>query len=147
MQRRVVEGRSGACTLEGVEQSDGDTRSLRSAANMRINSAGRCSQACQTGGFDAAIRRQAGTPDVPKAGLAESELPIRLDAFVALAHDNFLPKFQRVFGLEVVRLLHRFSEDVEIVNLPKHVLQAFEIVDPRSIVFGQQALDRIAEPL
>ncbi len=59
---------------------------------MWINSAGGSAQAGESGRFDAAIRRQPGTPYVPNAGLAESELAIGFDAFVALALNNILPK-------------------------------------------------------
>src|SRR6266404_1679592 len=56
---------------------------------MRINGAGRGAQASQSGGFDTAIRGEAGTPEVPEAGLAKSKLTIRLDAFAALALEAF----------------------------------------------------------
>src|SRR5882724_2889589 len=110
---------------------------------MRINGAGRAAQAGQRGGFDAAIRRQSGTPDVPEAGLAESELAIRLDAFAALALDEFVPEFQRVFGFVEVGLLYDFRENVQIVNLAKQVLEALKIIAPNGVVLGEQAFNRV----
>src|SRR6266851_4179596 len=144
---RVAECGSGVRVLEGVEKSDGDAGNLRSAAHMGINGAGRGAQASQSGGFDAAIRGEAGTPDVPEAGLAESEPAIGLDAFIALLLDDFLPKFERVFGFEKVRLPDDICEDVEIVNFAEQVLEALEIVAPVGIVLGEQAFDRVAEAL
>src|SRR5258708_25535552 len=44
---RVAERGSGVCALEGVEKGDGDTGSLRSAARMRIDGAGRGAQTGQ----------------------------------------------------------------------------------------------------
>src|SRR6266481_9425147 len=114
---------------------------------MRINGAGRGAQAGQRGGFDAAIRGEARTPDVPEAGLAESELAIRLDAFAALALDEFVPQFQRVFRFVEVRLLYNFRENIQVVNLAEHVLEALEIVTPSRVVLGEQAFDGVAEAL
>src|SRR5229473_138635 len=114
---------------------------------MRINGAGRGAQAGQRGGFDAAIRREAGTPDVPNAGLAESELTIRLDAFAAFALSEFVPEFEGVFGFVEVRLLYNFGENVQIMNLAKQVLEALEIIAPNGVVFGEQAFSRVAEAL
>ena len=114
---------------------------------MGINGASRGAQAGQSGGFDAAIRREPGTPDVPKAGFAESELAIGFDAFVPLAPDDFLPEFEGVFGFEEVGLPDDFGKDVEIVNLAEHVLEALEIVAPGGIVLGQKVLDGVAEAL
>ena len=114
---------------------------------MRINGAGRGAQAGQSGGFDAAIRGEARTPDVPEAGLAESELAIRLDAFAALALDEFVPQFQRVFRFVEVRLLYNFRENIQVVNLAEHVLEALEIVTPSRVVLGEQAFDGVAEAL
>src|SRR6266849_1123925 len=142
---RVAERGSGVRALEGLEKSDSDAGDLRSAAHMRINGAGRGAQTGQSGGFDAAIRGEAGTPDVPEAGLAESELAIGFDAFSALLLDDFLPKFERVFGFEKVRLPDDICEDVEIVNFAEQVLEALEIVAPVGIVLGEQAFDRVAE--
>src|SRR5256884_3183085 len=106
-----------------------------------------CAQAGQSGGFDAAIRGEPGTPDVPKARFAESELAIGFDAFVPLAPDDFLPEFEGVFGFEEVGLPDDFGKDVEIVNLAEHVLEALEIVAPGGIVLGQKVLDGVAEAL
>src|ERR1700745_1035986 len=114
---------------------------------MRINGAGRCAQASQSGSFAAALCGEAGTPDVPEAGLAESELTIRLDAFAALALDEFVPEFERVFGFMEVRLLYDFRENVQIVNLAKQILDALEIIAPNSVLLGEQVFDRVAETL
>ena len=114
---------------------------------MGINGAGRGAQAGQSGGFDAAIRGEPGTPDVPKARFAESELAIGFDAFVPLAPDDFLPEFEGVFGFEEVGLPDDFGKDVEIVNLAEHVLEALEIVAPGGVVLGQEVLDGVAEAL
>src|SRR5258708_2605121 len=144
---RVAERGSGVCALEGVEKGDGDTGSLRSAARMRIDGAGRGAQTGQRGGFDAAIRGKTGAPDIPEAGLAESELAIGFDAFMALVLDHFLPEIERVFGFVEVRFLDNFCEDVEIVNFAQHVLEALEIAAPVGVVLGEQALDRVTEAL
>src|SRR6266849_3049197 len=144
---RVAEPGSGVRPPEGVENGDGDTGSLRSAARMRIDGAGRGAQTGQRGGFDAAIRGKTGTPDIPEAGLAESELAIGFDAFMALALDHFPPEIERVFGFVEVRFLDNFCEDVEIVNFAQHVLEALEIAAPVGIVLGEQALDRVTESL
>ncbi len=72
VKRGVAERGSGARALEGIEKCDGDAGNLRGPAHMGINGAGRGAQAGQSGGFDAAIRGEPGTPDIPKAGLAES---------------------------------------------------------------------------
>src|SRR5260370_7398321 len=114
---------------------------------MRMNGAGRGAQAGQSGGFDAAIRGEARTPDVREAGLAESELAIRLDAFAALALDEFVPQFQRVFRFVEVRLLYNFRENIQVVNLAEHVLEALEIVTPSRVVLGEQAFYGVAEAL
>src|SRR5216684_2375910 len=114
---------------------------------MRINGAGRGAQAGQCGGFDAAIRGEARTPDVPEAGLAESELTICPEAFAALALDEFLPEFERVFGFVEVRLLYKFRENIQVVNLAEHVLETLEIVTPSRVVLGEQAFDGVAEAL
>src|SRR6267143_715451 len=114
---------------------------------MRINGAGRRAQASQSGGFDTAIRGEAGTPDVPEAGLAKSKLTIRLDAFAALALDEFVPEFQRVFGFVEVRLPYNFRENVQVVNFAKQVLKALETIAPNGVVLGEQAFHRIAEAL
>src|SRR5260370_38074260 len=144
---RVAECGSGVRVLEGVEKSDSDAGNLRCAAHMRINGAGRGAKTGQSGGFDAAIRGEAGAPDVPEAGLAESELAIGFDAFKPRARDDFLPKFERVFGFDEVRLLDDFGEDVEIVNLAEDVLEAFETIAPVGIVLGKQTFDGVAETL
>src|SRR5207247_595882 len=99
---RVTEGGSGIRTPEAVKKRDSDTGYLRSAAHVRIDGAGRGAQTSQSGGFNAAIRREPRAPDVPEAGLAESELPIGFDALVAFTLDDFLPEFQRIFGFEEV---------------------------------------------
>ncbi len=142
-----MEGGRGIRTPEGAKKSDSDTGYLRSATHTRIDGAGRGAQTGQSGGFNAAIRREPRAPEVPEAGLAESELPIGFDALVAFALDDFLPEFQRVFSFEKVRLLHDFGEDVEIMNFPEHVLEAFEIVAPGGVVLGKQVLDGIAKAL
>src|SRR5260370_6225459 len=144
---RVAERGSGVCALEGVEKGDGSTESSRSAARMRIDGAGRGAQRGQRGGFDAAIRGKTGTPDIPEAGLAESELAIGFDAFMALVLDHFPPEIERVFGFVEVRFLDNFCEDVEIVNFAQHVLEALEIAAPVGVVLGEQAFHRVAEAL
>src|SRR6266446_9324028 len=147
MKRRVGEGGAGIRALEGVEKSDGDTGYLGSAAHKRVNGAGGSAQAGQSGGFHAAIGGEPGTPHVPEASLAESELAIGYDEFLALARDDFLPEFERVFGLVEVRLLDDFREHVEIVNFAKHVLEALKIVAPKCVVLREQALHGIAKAL
>src|SRR5437762_5729323 len=92
----VAERGSRASAFQGVEKGDGDTGGLRGTAHMGINGAGRGAQAGQSGSFDAAIPGQPGTPDVPEAGLAESEPAIGFDAIVAFAFDAFLPEFEKI---------------------------------------------------
>src|SRR5260370_40805991 len=144
---RVADRGRGVCALEGVEDGDGDAGSLRRAARMRIDGAGRGAQTGQRGGFDAAIRGKTGTPDIPEAGIAESEMAIGFDAFMALVLDHFPSEIERVFGFVEVRFLDNFREDVEIVNFSEHVLEALEIVAPVGVVLGEQAFDRVAEAL
>src|SRR5258708_13626889 len=96
-ENRIAEGRGGVGALHSVEKGEGDAGSLGSAARMRIDGAGRGAQAGQCGGLDAAIRGQSETPNIPEAGLTESELTIGFEAFAALAFNEFLPEFQRVF--------------------------------------------------
>src|ERR1700674_1935417 len=114
---------------------------------MRINGAGCGAQPCQRGDFDAAIRGEPGAPEVPEAGLAESELAISFDAFAALAQDDFLPELKRIFCFEKVRLPDEFGQDVEIVNFAEQVLEALEIGAPVGVVLGKQILDYVAEAL
>src|SRR5258708_6930319 len=102
---RVAERGSGVRALESVEKSDGDAGSLRSSARMRIDGAGRGAQTGQRGGFDAAIRGKTATPDIPEAGLAESELAIGFDAFQALSPDEFPPGLDKVFGFGEVQFV------------------------------------------
>ena len=90
---RVPEGGSGIRPPESVEKRDSNAGYLRSAAHMRIDGAGRGAQTGQRGGLNTAIRREPGAPEVPQAGLAESELPIGFDALVAFAPDDFQPEF------------------------------------------------------
>src|SRR5207248_9599491 len=70
----VAERGSGFRTLEGIKDGHGDAGHLGSAAHMGINGAGGGAQASQSGGLDAAIRGEAGAPNVPETGLAECEL-------------------------------------------------------------------------
>src|SRR5258708_2080051 len=114
---------------------------------MRMKGGGGGAQAGQRSGFNAGIGREPGAPEVPEAGLAESQLPIGFDALVAFTLDDFLPEFQGIFGFEEVRLVHDFREDVEVVNFSEHVLEAFKIVAPNSIVLWKQAFDGIAKAL
>src|SRR5260370_23891509 len=144
---RVAEGGSGIRALEGVEKRHSDTGYLRSATHMRIGGAGRGAQTSQRSGFNAAIGRESGTPEVPEAGLAESQLPIGFDALIAVTLDDFLPEFQRIFGFEEVRFLHDFREEVEVMNFSEHVLETFKIVAPTSIMIRKQAFDGIAKAL
>src|SRR6266849_7331882 len=144
---RVAEGSSGIRALEGVEKRHSDTGYLRSATHMRIDGAGRGAQTGQRSGFNAAIGREPGAPEIPEAGLAQSQLPIGFDALVAFTLDDFLPKFQGIFGFEEVRLVHDFGEDVEVVNFSEHVLEALKIVAPNGVVLRKQALDGIAKAL
>src|SRR6266851_1101131 len=146
-ENRIAEGRGGVGALHSVEKGDGDAGSLRSAAHMRIDSASRGAQAGQCGGFDAAMRGQPGTPNIPEAGLAESELAIGFEAFAALAFNEFLPEFQRVFRFVGVGLLHCRGEDIEIVNFSEHVLKALEVIAPGGIVLGEETFDGVSEML
>src|SRR5437773_2868830 len=91
---------------------------------MRINGAGSGAKAGQRGGFNAAVRGKAGAPDVPEAGFTESELPIRFDAFFALALDKFMPEPERVLGFVKVGLFDDRSQDVKIVDFAEDVLKA-----------------------
>src|SRR5258708_7192257 len=84
-ENRIAEGRGGVGALHSVEKGDGDAGSLRSAAHMRIDGAGGSAQTGLCGGFDAAIRGQPDTPDIPEAGLTESELTIGFEAVASLA--------------------------------------------------------------
>src|SRR3989442_302619 len=84
---------------------------------MRINGTGRGAQAGQSSGFDAAICRQPGTPDIPQAGLAQGEPAIGFDALASLARDEFVPQFERIFGLDNIRLLHRIRENEDSLKL------------------------------
>src|SRR5260370_32952651 len=114
---------------------------------MRFNGAGRGAQPGKRSGYNGDMGRERGAPEVPEVGRAGSQLPIGFDALVAFTLDDFLPEFQGIFGFEEVRLVHDFREDVEVVNFSEHVLEAFKIVAPNSIVLWKQAFDGIAKAL
>src|SRR5260370_5434334 len=80
---RVAEPGSGVRAPEGVENGDGDAGRLRSAARMRIDGAGRVSQAGHRGGFDAAIAGKTGTPVIPEAGIAHIEIALVLGVLLS----------------------------------------------------------------
>ena len=114
---------------------------------MWIDGSSRRAQAGQCGVMDAAIRGQPGTPNIPKAGLTESELAIGDEALCAFTFDEFPPRFQRVFRFVGVGLLHGCGKDIEIVNFAEHVLEALEVIAPDGVLLGEQAFDDVAETL
>ena len=101
---------------------------------MRINGTGRGAQAGQRSGFDAAICRQPRTPDIPQAGLAQREPAIGFDALASLARDEFVPEFERIFGLDNIRLPHRIRENIEIMDFSEQVLDTLEVIAPRGVL-------------
>lgn len=143
----VDEKGAGFDAAEGVEEGDGDAGDLRSAAGARVRGAGGGAEAGRGRGFEATVVGQIAAPFVPEAGLAKGELAISFDALAAFASDDFVPGLAGVFGFGGVGFVDHGGEDVEIVDVAEKILEAFEIVAPRGVMFGQEILDGVAEAL
>ena len=114
---------------------------------MRIRGASGGAQPRCHGGVQAFAMRKLFPPLSPETRLAESQVAVGGNPIVALSCDFFLPGRRRIRYLVLAGILHHFCKDIQIVDIAKQILQAFEVVAPSGIVIRQQAFQRVAKAL
>jgi hypothetical protein len=137
------EDRCGLLAAEYIEDTESEAGLLGRATRMPVGGTGGGAETRCDRSFKTAVMGKTVTPLIPKAGAAEGKLSVRLDALVALVSDFGAPVLRGFSGnLRVTELL---DQDVQVVNISEEVLETLEVFAPRSVVFGQEAFDGIAE--